>query len=90
MSIKTTDLNLGDTAKDTITGFTGTVVAETRYLNGCMRMSLQSNELKDGKPIAWEPFDVEQLVLVERAKPRTVEPSGGPRPEVGRRPDATR
>ncbi len=94
--IKTTDIELGDTAKDTITGFTGTVVAETRFLNGCMRMSLQATELKDGKPVEWQAFDVEQLALVERAKPRNVEPSGGPRedatqrPTVARRADPTR
>lgn len=90
MAIKNTDINLGDIAKDTITGFTGVVVAESRYLNGCMRMSLQPQELRDGKPIEWQAFDVEQIELVSRAQPRKVEPSGGPRPDVTRRPDVSR
>lgn len=33
-------VNLGDTAKDTITGLTGVVVATTLWLNGCERITL--------------------------------------------------
>jgi hypothetical protein len=35
--------------KDTITGYSGIVVARHEYLNGCLRFSLQPDKLdKDG------------------------------------------
>lgn len=78
MAYKTTDLKLGDTVRDTITEFTGVVIAEHKYLNGCCRLSIQPKELKDGKPIEALTFDAEQLELVTRATERTVVPAGGP------------
>lgn len=81
-------IELGDVAKDTITGFQGTVVGDWRFLNGCRRMSLQPSKLdKDNQPIKATDFDIEQLVLVKKGKPRKVAPSGGPRP--GPSPRAT-
>ncbi len=77
-------MNLGDTAKDTITSFQGVIVSTHQYLNGCSRITLQPRELKDGKPVECQTFDVEQLELVELAKPRTVAPKGGPQSEPAR------
>lgn len=78
-----TNLELGDVAKDTITGFQGTVVAITYWLNGCVRVTLQSQELKDGKPLDPIGFDVEQLELVRaKEKPQGTR-SGGPMPDQG-------
>lgn len=77
-------MKLGDLAKDTITGFTGTVTARHEYLNGCVRFSLQSRALKDGAPLDPLTFDIEQLELVEAAEPRRVTPSGGPHDEPKR------
>ena len=74
-------IKLGDTARDTLTGLTGAVVARHEYLNGCVRLSLQPNKLKDGKPVDWSVFDIEQIELVKAAKPRRVLPSGGPHDE---------
>lgn len=82
------EIRLGDEAKDSITGFQGTVVADTTWLNGCRRLVLQPKKLdKDGKPRPSETFDVEQLILVkqaERNKPQKVDPPlrkvGGPNP----------
>lgn len=71
-------MKLGDTVKDTVTDFTGTVVSRHEYLNGCVRLSVQPRELKDGKPIESQGFDIEQLQLVKAAEPRAVVPSGGP------------
>ena len=45
-----TTLNLGDKAKDKVTGFTGIVTARTVFLNGCVRCGVQSDKLKDGLP----------------------------------------
>lgn len=78
---------LGDDVKDTITGYVGCVVAKTEWLNGCWRISVQSRELKDGKPIDAVTFDVEQLVLVKSS--RQAEPvrrTGGDRPDAPGRP----
>lgn len=79
-----TDLKLGDIARDTITGFQGVVVAITHWLNGCIRITLQHQELKDGKPLDCIAFDVEQLELVTpKAKPQGAR-SGGPMPDAKR------
>lgn len=77
-------MNLGDKARDTVTGFSGTITAEHKYLNGCRRFTLQANTLKDGIPIEPQTFDVEQLEFVEAAVPRTVAPKGGPHNEPAR------
>lgn len=77
-------MNLGDKARDTVTGFSGTITAEHKYLNGCRRFTMTANTLKDGVPIEPQTFDVEQLEFVEAAAPRTVLPKGGPHNEPSR------
>ncbi|MEO5742765.1 MAG: hypothetical protein ABIS29_19430 [Vicinamibacterales bacterium] len=57
-------IELGDIAKDSISGLTGVVIADTMWLNGCRRVTLQPPEMKDGKPIEAQTFDEDQLVLV--------------------------
>ena len=49
--MSTKKIDLGDVAKDTITGFEGVVVAQSKWLHGCVRMTLQPRELKEGKPL---------------------------------------
>lgn len=81
-------LQLGDLAKDTITGFEGIVIAVTHWLNGCDRLVLQPRSLdKDGRVVSSESFDETQLELVEeevvklpgsRSKKNVT--TGGPRP----------
>lgn len=76
-------IEIGDKARDTITGFKGVVLGITTWFNGCRRHGLQSQKLdKDGKPIPLEWFDEPQLELVEQAAagPETA-PTGGPRPD---------
>lgn len=58
--------NLGDSAKDLVTGFTGICIARFEWLNGCVRYELQPAKLKDGVPIAAQTFDEGQLKLVKR------------------------
>lgn len=77
-------IKLGDLARDTITGFTGVVVAETKWLHGCMRMTLQPKALHDGKPIDAATFDLPQLELVPAVREKTTSGTGGPRPEPTR------
>lgn len=78
-------IELGDVAKDTITGFTGVVIGRMKWLHGCERLTLQPQELKDGKPIEWVTFDEPQLELVRRAAVEGTSRTGGPRPEPTQR-----
>lgn len=79
-------IELGDVAKDTITGFEGVVVARTQWLIGCDRLTLQPQKLKDGKPLDPITFDEPQCNLVKaKAAPRGSRTTGGPRPEPVRR-----
>lgn len=88
----TVTINLGDQAKDAVTGFEGICIARTLWLNGCVRVSLQSMKLdKDGKPQDGQTFDEPQLILVKARKvnvgqdvPQQPLPSTTP-PLLGRR-----
>lgn len=80
MDIDIKDFALGDTVRDTVTGYEGVVTAAHQYLTGCARLSVQAKVTKDGAipdPIG---FDVTQLLLV-KAGPRHVvnRTTGGPR-----------
>lgn len=77
--------NLGDLVKDRVTGFKGILTAETRWLNGCVRMNVQPQGInKDGKPFEAQSFDVEQLDLVKAQVAPASQPSGGPMPTMKR------
>lgn len=80
------NINLGDLARDTITGFTGVAVSKTEWLNGCVRVQLQNQKLHEGKPVEGQVFDIEQMELVEPRKVKA-DPSGGDRPSIARARD---
>ena len=67
---------LGKKATDEITGFSGTITAITKYLNGCVHVCLEAAELKEGKPLeAW--FDEQRVVKdseVETGGPGSIPP----------------
>ncbi|MCF8534090.1 MAG: hypothetical protein K9G48_13870 [Reyranella sp.] len=73
--------NLGDSAKDIVTGFTGICIARFEWLNGCVRYEVQPTKLKDGQPLDAKTFDQGQLVLVKRGAVK-IPPNhtGGPMP----------
>lgn len=79
-------IELGDTARDTITGFEGVVVCDAKWLHGCRRLTIQPRQLHEGKPVDMQTFDEPQLLLVRGVRPEasTVD-GGGPRPEPQRR-----
>ena len=78
-------INLGDLVRDRITGFEGITVAHYAHLNGCNQFSVQSQILKEGKPVDAVYFDATQLDLVEAgAFQKTVKPTGGPAVEPAR------
>lgn len=84
-----TKINLGDKARDSVSGFAGVCVARTEWLNGCWRHTLQPQALdKDGKPQGTETFDEFQLELVEAKQvPVGSKETGGPRSEPARQRD---
>lgn len=77
----TAKVQLGDEARDKVTGFTGVCVARTEWLNGCWRMTLQPRALnKDGKPVDADTFDEFQLEVVKPAALSVgSKETGGPR-----------
>lgn len=60
-------VQLGDRVKDQITGLTGIVTCITSWLNGCRRVGVQPEKLKDGKVEDCVHFDDNQLELVKKA-----------------------
>lgn len=62
-------LNLGDLAQDTLTGFSGLIVATNQNISGCDQIALQP-PLSDGKfeDVRW--FDIERIALLEERKVR--------------------
>jgi hypothetical protein len=80
-------IELGDLAKDNITGFTGIVVARTEWINNCTRFTLQPQKLKDGTPIEQQTFDEMQLRVLKENVIRAHQVTGGPRPSPRRTKD---
>jgi hypothetical protein len=58
-------IQLGDRARDRITGFTGIVIGKTEWLNKCSRFGLQAEKLDGGKVVDAQWFDSEQVELVK-------------------------
>lgn len=91
-------IELGSKVKDTVTGFIGIAVAKTQWLVGCIRVTVQPQDLdKDGKVKETCTFDEPTLVVLQtpaktkiQAAPQTPKTPGGPRPEPMRRKDAKR
>ncbi len=85
---------LGDTVKDSISGFEGVVIGITEWIYGCRRCGVQPKILHDGKPIPAEWFDSPQLHVIERnGEPIGKDPKapGGPRDDrASARKDPTR
>jgi hypothetical protein len=71
---------LGDKVKDDVSGFTGVVTGWFEHIHGLPTCSVQPQELREGKPVQAQTYDVGQLRSV---KPAVVEPvqkqTGGPR-----------
>ena len=80
-------IRLGDKARDTVTGYEGIVVCISDWISGCRRISLQGQDLHEGKPIDPQGFDVEQLEVIKPKASPVSKPSGGPCPEPTRNRD---
>lgn len=79
-------INLGDEARDTVTGFTGICVCRTEYISGCARISLQPQVGKDGKIPDQGHFDEPMCVVLKharvKAKPTNNGGPGDPVPQA--------
>lgn len=82
--------SLGEKVKDTVTGFSGIVTARTEWLNGCKRYGVQSQKLKDNKPLDQQWFDEEQLTAAGNGIKAVQRMTGGPRPAPMRAADPRR
>ena len=76
-------VNLGDKAKDRISGFEGIVIGKAEYLYGCRQVLVAPTKLtKDGKRPDGEWFDEERLEVVKagaQKRPASAdERAGGP------------
>lgn len=72
------EVQLGDRIKDSISGFVGIMVAKCDWLNGCCRVTVQPETLKDGAVMDNSTFDVEQVELVNARNAVSRTPTGGP------------
>jgi len=61
--MKTFEHELGKTAADKITGFSGIITARVEFLTGCNRYCIQPKELHDGKPLESIYFDEAQIEI---------------------------
>lgn len=81
------DVQLGDEARDKITGFRGIVVSISKWLTGCDRYALQPPIDKDGKvpDIWWVDEPMLELVKVGEHRLKAPVKTGGPQRDPVRR-----
>lgn len=75
-------VELGQKAKDKVTGFTGIIIGRCKYLYGCTQYGLVP-ESKDGKTSEAVWFDEGRLIIVGRGilpKEVKAKKNGGPQP----------
>lgn len=58
-------IELGDKVRDRISGLEGIVIGLTKWLYGCVRVSIQPQESKDGRPADSFTIDEPQCELVK-------------------------
>ncbi len=61
-------VTLGDEVIDTVSGFKGIIIADTAYLQGCNRVTVQPRVKKDGFLPKAKAFDSPQMKLVNKKK----------------------
>ena len=64
--MQTNGIDLGDKAKDAITGFAGVVTGICHYLTGCSQASIQPLVDEKGGFTEARWFDVDRLQVVEK------------------------
>ena len=71
-------IQLGQKVKDSITGYQGIVVGITTWLDGCVRIGIQSVQLKDGKVLDPEWFDEKRIINLDDKTHKSTVKTGGP------------
>jgi len=83
-----TEIELGDKVEDIYTGFKGTVMAKTEFINGCVQFSIVPKWTKDKDPMVMDvSIDSKSLKVIKKAKPKEDDDysSGGPMTRIQRR-----
>lgn len=63
------NINLGDKVKDSVTGFIGIAIGQTKWITGCDRIIVQPQGVnKEGKTFDTQSFDIDSLVVVTAKK----------------------
>ena len=62
-------IGLGDHVRDTISGWTGVVVAKSEYLNGCVKYCVEAHELDGGKMMPEYWLDAYRIVVTNPRQP---------------------
>ena len=64
------EIELGDTVKDKVTGFTGVATSRVEFLNGCIQYGVKPKVSKDNVQPEVEYIDEEQLLIskIKRVK----------------------
>lgn len=70
-------IELGNTIRDIVTGFTGIATSKVIYLNGCVQFSVKPKMGKDGKLPEATYIDQEQLEWVDNGIVVKPKPGGG-------------
>lgn len=78
-------MKLGSKVRHVITGFEGIAIAKNEWLNGCKRVCIQPQKLKDGNPIEAIWFDAQEVQILSDKTEFMQEPtrSGGPQKDAG-------
>ena len=75
------EIELGDKVRDIYTGYIGTAVARTEFINGCVQYAVAGKVGKDNKPALDGDIgiDSQSLEVVKTKKKKTIkDESGGP------------
>ncbi len=80
------DIHLRDEVEDTITGFKGTVIARSDWLNGCTQFAVKPRVNKAGEEMDAQWIDWQQLKVTKAFTPKKkpVRAVGGPMKDAPR------
>lgn len=74
-----TNIKLGDSVKDKVTGLKGIVVAKVEYLNGCIQFCVKPKMKKNGTESPnGEYIDYQQLKILKKGNEKEKTRTGGP------------
>lgn len=87
-------VKLGNKVQDQVTGFKGMATALCIWYNGQVVISVEPQELHEGKPVDTSHFEVRRLNLLEPVKPKVSKESsatsGGPQKDFSSKKNVAR